>query len=657
MPASLADARVFSDLADDDLEALSAEAEIRILPDGAIAAGQGQPAPSVLFVLAGCLRATRRSAEDGLTYSGPDCSAGADACLAEAVTGSPSAFTYTASGPARVAFLAADALAVLCDEHPAVGAAVRRALAWRVVRDRTAWPVVDLARVEVDDQVIALMTPAQVQKHRAVPLALNGGVAVVAFVDPQDVCALDDVRRILPGVRVRPVGADAVSFDRFCRARVLGRPDRKPDASAAWFRGIANKVHDVRVIEPTAPATAAEEKARQVPGEQVIQLMGRLIGEAIDLGASDIHIEPTETELFVRYRVDGLLKRRPGALDLRFHAPLVSRIKALGRMDIAEKRRAQDGRLTATAGRRQVDFRLSTVPSLYGEKIVLRLLDPGSILIDLERLVTNEPAYRAVRWMLDQRQGMMVIAGPTGSGKTTTLYSALLRLRQDDINILTIEDPVEYTIEGVTQVQVNEPAGVTFANTVRTFLRQDPDVILVGETRDPLTASTSVEAALTGHLVLTTLHANDAPGALVRLREMGVESFLLAHTVVGIISQRLVRRICPQCREPTPYHPQMVRPLGILRDDDPATSYTFYRGRGCVHCNHQGFRGRAGVFEILRIDDRLRPLVASGASGTELAEAARALGLFLPMADYCRHLLTEGVTTPEEIARVLFIEK
>jgi general secretion pathway protein E len=359
--------------------------------------------------------------------------------------------------------------------------------------------------------------------------------------------------------------------------------------------------------------------------------------------------------MVVRYRVDGRLKRRPEPLDMRFHPPLVSRLKALGRMDIAEKRRAQDGRLSVEHGRRQIDFRLSTVPTRFGEKLVLRILDPQTVLIDLERLILHDPTYRAMRWMIEQPQGLVIIAGPTGSGKTTTIYSAMLRLREDEINIVTIEDPIEYTIEGITQVQVNDAAGVSFANSVRHFLRQDPDVIVVGETRDPQTAATTVEAALTGHLVFTSLHANDALGSVVRMREMGVESFLLAHTLVGVVSQRLLRRVCPHCRQPTTYHPDLIMPLGLFGKDEGAGGFSFMKGSGCLNCNYQGFRGRVGVFEVLRVDDRLRPLIAAGESMPVIEKMAMETGLFQPLREHCRHLLVNGITTPEEIARVLFV--
>ncbi|MBM4396826.1 MAG: type II/IV secretion system protein, partial [Deltaproteobacteria bacterium] len=493
--------------------------------------------------------------------------------------------------------------------------------------------------------------------YKVLPLARNGRILVVGFANPNDLNVVDDVSRLVPGFKVRPVAVDPAELQRFMRNRVLPALDRAvPEQSDRdrWFHAIKQKASEVRLVD-TAPSAAPDERARQVSGEMVVALVNRLIGEALELAASDIHIEPSEHELTVRYRMDGRLKRRPEPLDIRFHSPLVSRLKALGRMDIAERRKAQDGRLTVEHGKRQIDFRLSTVPTRFGEKIVLRILDPSTILIDLERLVLHEPSYRAARWMIEQPQGMVIVAGPTGSGKTTTIYSALMRLRESEINILTIEDPIEYTIEGVSQVQVNDAAGVSFANTIRHFLRQDPDVIVVGETRDPQTAATTVEAALTGHLVFTSLHANDALGTLARLREMGVESFLLAHTVIGVVSQRLLRRVCPHCRQPATYHRDMVRPLGLFREDEMQGSYTFMRGTGCMNCNYQGYRGRVGAFEVLRVDERLRPVIAVGEPLDVVERVARETGLLQPLRENCRHLLVNGITTPEEIARVLFV--
>ncbi|MBM4321894.1 MAG: cyclic nucleotide-binding domain-containing protein, partial [Deltaproteobacteria bacterium] len=498
----------------------------------------------------------------------PELGPGDDLGLEAVLAGTPHTVTVRALTPASVARLPRAELLRLCRERPALSVRLLAVLAERLHAERglRQGRVVDLGRLRTEPSLWTLLPKAVMLKHRALPLVRHGGMLVVGFVDPTDLTAVDEVRRHLGSHRLRSVALDALGFERFFRACVVPALERsRPEAGGEerWFTALKQKSYELQPIEGTGETIASEERSRQVSGDQVIALLNRILGEALDLQASDIHIEPGEEALVIRYRIDGQLKKRPETLDMRFHSPLVSRIKVLGRMDIAERRRAQDGRMAVAYGSKEIDLRLATVPTRFGEKVVLRILDPASILIDLERLIPREPAYRAVRWMIEQPQGMVIVAGPTGSGKTTTIYSTLLRLREDEVNIVTIEDPIEYTIQGLTQVQVNEPAGVSFANAVRHFLRQDPDVIVVGETRDPLTARTSVEAALTGHLVLTSLHANDAVGTLVRLREMAIEPFLLANTVLGVVSQRLVRRICPHCRVPASYHASLIRPLGL----------------------------------------------------------------------------------------------
>ncbi len=623
---------------------------------------QGEPVTDVLIVLEGHANAVTRDPADGLEYTVAQAGPGDDLGLVECLGGSAPLAGVFAMTPVRFAALPGAVLRKAVVDLPGFAAALVPLLASRWIADRSARssPVVELDRLCVDETVWDYVPRAVMMRCRALPLARNGTVLVTGFVDPGDVAAREEVQRSVPGLQVRPVTLDAVGFDAFYRARVSPSVERRAAGSAPlednrWFTSVKFKPYPFNFIEGFG--NTQEDKGAQVPGEQVVQLVNRLLGEALDLNASDIHLEPNETETVVRYRVDGHLKRRPEAVERRFMAPLATRLKALARMDIAERRRAQDGRIGVSLGSRRIDFRVATVPTRFGERLVLRILDPGSLLIDLERLMPLETTYRAVMAMLEAPQGMIIVAGPTGSGKTTTIYSQLLQLRKADVNILSIEDPIEYTIDGVTQVQVNDAAGVTFATAVRNFLRQDPDIIVVGEVRDSQTAGTSVEAALTGHLVVTSLHTNDALGTLARMREMGVESFLVAHTLVGVISQRLVRRICPQCRESVSVHRDLIRPLGLFPDDDGTAPYDFFRGRGCSHCNFQGFRGRVAVFETLRIDDRLRPMIAKGADGDELRPIALAAGLFLPLKDYARHLLVTGITTPEEIARILFVDR
>lgn len=659
-PTRLQTCRLFGALESAPQLALAAIAEVRDVRAGATIVQQGDVGSGLFIVLSGTAEASSRSADDGLEYLHPGLGPGDDAGLAETLCGAAHSVTVRATSSTQVAVISQADLPAACESLPALASGLLRLVAERACADRVCRtsPVVDLARVRLDERLWELVPRPVMLRHRALPLALHGGVLVVGFVDPGDAGAREDIQRAVPGLRIRPVALDAQGFDQTWRSRVMASIDRKtgPADDARWYSSVKNKSYDFKFLESSV-TQLADDKAPPVPGDVVVALMNKLIGEALDLNASDIHIEPTENELLVRYRVDGHLRRRPEAIERKLAAPLVSRLKVLARMDIAERRRAQDGRIALAQNNRRIDLRLATVPARFGERIVLRILDPASILIDLEKLLLVPAACDAFKAMIDRPQGMVIVAGPTGSGKTTTIYSSILRLRKADINILTIEDPIEYGVEGVTQVQVNDAAGVTFATAVRNFLRQDPDVIVVGEVRDPLTAATSVEAALTGHLVLTSLHANDALGALVRLREMGIEPFLLAHTIVGVVSQRLVRRICPHCREPASYHRDLIRPLGIFPEDDSSTTYTLFEGRGCVLCNFQGFRGRAAVFEVLTIDDRLRIDVASGVPAAVLQESAIDAGLLLPMRDYCRHLVTGGVTTPEEVARVLFMER
>jgi len=653
--------RLFSGLSDEVLDSFAALFSTREFGPGQAVVEQGEQATGLLVVTEGTLESYWRDPEDGLEYAGRELGTGDDIGLVESILGEGHYRTARALSTTLLGFLPREDLLDTCDRSSEISVALLHGVSHRLQaeRNKRSTGVVDLAHLRLDEDVWSLLPAATILKYKALPLARHGGVLVVGFVDPEDLNVVDDLKRLLPGQRIRPIAMDAASFNRLYRHRVApALSNRKPDENGRvrWFSAVRQKTMDLRIIDGPGAAQSAEEKGKDVRGEQVVALMNRLIGEALELEASDIHIEPAEHDFVIRYRVDGRLKKRPEAIDPRFQHPLVSRLKVLANMDIAERRRAQDGRLALMHDNRRIDFRLATVPTRFGEALVMRILDPASILIDLERLIHHEPAYQAASWMIEQPQGMVIVAGPTGSGKTTTIYSAMLRLREDEVNIVTIEDPIEYTIEGLTQVQVNDGAGVGFANSIRHFLRQDPDIIMVGETRDPLTAATSVEAALTGHLVFTSLHANDALSSIVRLREMGVESFLLAHTIIGVISQRLVRRVCPHCREPVEHHSDLIRPLGIFPREDTTRTYTFYKGRGCIHCNHQGYRGRVGVFEVLTVDERLQPAIAKGVPLAELQKIALDAGLWHPLRDYCRYLLTNGITTPEETARILFAE-
>ena len=375
----------------------------------------------------------------------------------------------------------------------------------------------------------------------------------------------------------------------------------------------------------------------------IIRLINGVVAEAVRRGASDVHIEPFETALVIRLRVDGVL-REILSLSPRIAPLLVSRVKVMARLDIAEKRTPQDGRISLMLGGRSLDVRVSTLPARAGERVVMRILDQDQARLGLEDLGLTDQALEIFRAALSEPNGIILVTGPTGSGKTTSLYASLSILNDATRNILTIEDPVEYAVQGLGQTQVNAKVGMTFAAGLRAILRQDPDVVMVGEIRDVETAQIAVQASLTGHLVLSTVHTNDAVGAVTRLRDMGVEPFLLASTVRAVVAQRLVRRLCPACRRPEPADRAAAKLTGL------AEGQTIFRAVGCGACNHTGYQGRVGVYEALRVDDRIRRLISEDAGEDAIAEAAFQTGASL--SEQARRYVAEGVTTAEEAARV-----
>ena len=654
--------KLFSGVASEILERIAHVFEEKKMDKGQSLFLQGEEAKTLYFLASGECITVFRNAEDGLEYRGREISEGDELGLEAVWLGESYPFSLHAKAGASFFALDREYLMEICTKSSAICKSMMSVLTRRLQEHNTQKQstVVDLAKVFIDREILAKFPRKLILKHKMIPLVQRKGIIVIGFVNPGVPEVLEELERYTGDLRIRSVTLDAVSFERFYRVRISPILDRRSSGANKnnddrWFDALKEKVYDVELLEK-GEKLVAERVGEQVKGEEVIELMNRVIGEALDLQASDIHIEPSEDLLVIRYRVDGRLKRRPEELGMRFHAPLVTRIKVLGRMDIAERRQAQDGRLSMMYNNRQIDFRLSTVPTHFGEKMVMRILDPSNILMDLEKLVPHERTYRAIRWMIEQPQGLVLIAGPTGSGKTTTIYSTLLFRREDEVNIVTIEDPVEYTIGGIAQVQVNDLAGVSFANSIRHFLRQDPDIITVGETRDPTTASTALEAALTGHLVITSIHANSALGSIVRLRDMGIEPFLIANTLNGVISQRLVRRVCPHCRGPRSYHHNLIQPLGIFSKEEEKEFYTFYKGKGCIHCNFLGYRGRVGAFEFLQIDEGLRPLIAGDATIEEIAQKARKDGNLQTIKSFCRELLLNGITTPEEVTRILFAD-
>jgi type IV pilus assembly protein PilB len=391
-----------------------------------------------------------------------------------------------------------------------------------------------------------------------------------------------------------------------------------------------------------------DELIRQSEIAPIVRLTNAILADAIKLQASDIHIEPQEKEVTVRYRIDGMMKNI-FKVGLPALAPLVSRIKIIGDMDIAMKRRPQDGRTKLKVGKNQYDMRISTLPTIFGEKVVIRVLDQSKAFIDLEQLGFSPDDLKALNSILTRPQGIILVTGPTGSGKSTTLYASLNRLKSEVINIVTVEDPVEYQLPGINQVQVNEKAGITFASGLRSILRQDPNVVMVGEIRDAETAKIAFQAANTGHLVLTTLHTNDAAAAVTRLVDLGVDPYVIASSLLCVLAQRLVRKNCPHCTVVEKLNKTLVTRLEI--DGNKKTVEKIKRGQGCEACQFSGYLGRLGIYEMLMVDNDLRKLIVQGAADTEIAENARERGIKNLFSD-CRDKLVQGVTSVEELMRV-----
>jgi len=510
-------------------------------------------------------------------------------------------------------------------------------------------PFVDVAEIEVDSSLVKLVAQNAARKLKVLPVAKKNGRLILAMKNPLDIFAIDEVR-LMTGLDVEPAIAPEEDI-----VNAIGRLYRSQINVSDQVDNVIKEFDtgdiDFGANESDDDEDISIEQLRELSEEApVIKLANLIITRGINDGASDIHIEPAKEFVRVRLRVDGIL-HEVMRIPKKVQASLISRFKIMAEMDIATKRSPQDGRIGAVIDGRQFDFRVSTLPSVFGEKIVLRILDKSAISIGLHKLGMLPETMERFENLISRTYGIILVTGPTGSGKSTTLYSVLSKLNSGEKNILTIEDPVEYEVEGLTQVQVNNRAGLTFAAGLRTMLRQDPDIAMVGEIRDAETATIATEAALTGHLVLSTLHTNDAPGAMTRMVDMGIEPFLIASSVIGVLAQRLVRMVCPKCKEQ--YHPprDAVGRLGIELDSD--TKVTFYRGRGCDHCRGTGYKGRLGVYELLLINDRIRDLVLQKSSAHTLREAAVDAGMKTLKDDAVAKILL-GQTTLEECLRVIY---
>ena len=520
-------------------------------------------------------------------------------------------------------------------------------------------PSINLAQFEIDATVVKVIPAETAHKYQIVPLSRSGATLTIAMTDPTNVFAMDDIK-FMTGYNVEPVVASETAvneaLDKYYptqlkRIETVGGPSALDAAARALEEmPLDAATTDVEVLEELEEISA-EALQRQGEDAPVIRLVNVILMSAIQKGASDIHIEPYEKEFRVRYRIDGILYNIM-APPMKFRDAVTSRIKIMSKLDIAEKRLPQDGRIKirfADNGvTKDIDFRVSCLPTLFGEKIVLRLLDKDKLMLDMTRLGFESESLARFETAIQKPWGMVLVTGPTGSGKTNTLYSSIARINTQETNIMTAEDPVEFNLPGINQVQVRENIGLNFAAALRAFLRQDPNIILVGEIRDFETAEIAVKAALTGHLVLSTLHTNDAPSTVNRLMNMGIEPFLVASSVNLICAQRLVRRICAHCKAPHPTPAPALVQAGFTPED--AQNVMPQKGNGCEKCNNTGYKGRVGLYEVMEVTDELRELILVGASALELRRKAVDDGMITLRHSGLRKV-KEGVTTLEEVAR------
>ena len=532
-------------------------------------------------------------------------------------------------------------------------------------------PSVKLSKVEINPNVIKLIPASIAKKYFIIPVNRVGPKLTLAMADPSNIIVIDEVK-FITGFNVEPVVASEVEIIDAIK-KYYGGGGNVAGMGTVSFQAADYAMDDEKMIDMGinledetvdvqdfdklvhGAVDNVEVVDNQMVGEDmaefegpIIKIVNGILIRAIKLGASDIHFEPYEKMLRVRYRIDGVM-RREMTLPTQIKNAVTSRLKIMAKLDIAEKRLPQDGRIKLRMGKaREMDFRVSVVPVLFGEKVVLRLLDKSALQLDMTKLGFEESSLQDLMAAVRKPVGMILVTGPTGSGKTTTLYSALSELNKESENILTAEDPIEYNFMGINQVQMHEEIGLTFASALRSFLRQDPDIIMVGEIRDFETAQIGIQAALTGHLVLSTVHTNDAPGTITRLIDMGIEPFLISSAVILILAQRLIRKICVDCNAPIKVHPQLLIDLGVAPDE--VKSFPTYKGKGCPICSNTGYKGRVGLYEVMPMKEEVKELVLSRASTSEVKKEAMRLGMkTLRQSGIMK--IREGVTTIEEVLR------
>lgn len=491
---------------------------------------------------------------------------------------------------------------------------------------------------KVDRWVTQLLPENIVRRTKMLPIRVEGEQLYVATISPINLPAVDEIK-LLTGLKVKPVIVSEQELSQAINSQFKAEQTSRQAIIDMTFQELGNP--------KVAPYQETITDVDQVP---VVSLVNSIIRGAVNDGASDIHLEPQFPEMRVRYRINGILHNIT-TVPRYIESAIVSRIKLLADMDITEHRRPQDGHFSISVGRKQIDLRVSSAPTINGEKLVIRVLDKDTMFINVENLGMSDEQQKLFRSFISQPYGMILVTGPTGSGKTTTLYAALNEFDTDARNIITVENPVEYQMPGINQMQINPNIDWTFAKALRTIVRQDPDVIMVGEIRDVETADIAINAALTGHLVLSTLHTNDAPGAIIRLADMGIQPFLVSSSLIGVVAQRLIRTICPNCKE---YYEPSTREIDILQIQD--ANLKLAKGKGCTYCHNTGYRGRTGIYEILEVDDEIRQLIIAKADANEIKRLAVKKGM-KSLGQSAREKILQGVSTIEEVRRIVQINE
>ena len=675
---------LFEDLPDESLVKLGSCLKTTEFPPSENIMREGAPGISMYIIKDGMVEVRKKDPVTGIDFLVAQLGPGAAVGEMSLLTGKPRSASVNTVEPTSVYTLTRTDFRNLLTQYPEISLGLARILAERLeeANKQVGVEFVSLTKnINFDPRVVGLIPQNILTPHKVVPIAYSNNALTLAMVNPSNLVAFDDVRRYVKGVIIEPRVCTDEEFTKFMALeyprlmnvdeevdkdkqsdklkRDLERKKKKQkeDAATAVSNIGQENLEDLEAeilggieVQEDQEEKPSETELQSASGDApVVRLANNILGLAIKKGASDIHLEPQEEGVRVRFRIDGVL-RVENILSKKIMLPLISRFKILSRLDISERRLPQDGRISIKFEDRGIDFRVSTVPAKYGEKIVMRILDKSASLLPLDKIINHAGTMEKVRWMINQPYGIIYVTGPTGSGKTTSLYSSLGEINSPGTNISTAEDPIEYDLAGVNQVQTHKDIGLDFARVLRAFLRQDPDVILVGETRDRETAAIAVEAALTGHLVFTTLHTNDAPGAFTRLEDMGVEPFLMSSSTIGILAQRLARRICTKCKEEIKPDEATAKFFRYDMNDLP----TFYKGKGCDSCGGNGYKGRVGVYEVLLMNDELRRLVASGAKSDDVRDCAVKHGM-MTLQNYAEFLLKEGLTTMEAVLGVISI--